>query len=354
MPPQRVVKQLPKAIPSFPLLRKICASVSSRHTQTIILFCIELTRYIFAAGNEKHNRKMENSSIDIKMSKLDRVYHPKQKVEGIIVVNAFKGWAHNGVVLSAEALIHLNPNGRGLVPVDLGTKPTQIFKLEKDILPAGKFADGVFELPFEFNLKAIEGQTLVESYHGVYISIIYTLSVTCERGMMKKALRKDLEFIVEVPNPPSVVDPLPVPFNISPDSLENVNETVLATIPKFKITGKLHKSRCPINQPVTGEFMIQESFSPIRSIELQLVRVETVISPNRTLREATEIQNIQIGDGNICRSLSVPMYMVFPRLFSCPTYSCPAFKIEFEINLVVVFSDGYMITENFPLQVYRE
>jgi hypothetical protein len=30
---------------------------------------------------------------------------------------------------------------------------------------------------------------------------------------------------------------------------------------------------------------------------------------------ATEIQNIQIADGDICRGLGVPVYMVFPRLF---------------------------------------
>lgn len=100
--------------------------------------------------------------------------------------------------------------------------------------------------------------------------------------------------------------------------------------------------------------MIEDAAAPIRSIELQLVRVETVCAEGKTVKEATEIQNIQIGDGNICKKITVPMYMVFPRLFSCPTVLTALFRIEFEVNLVLVFGDGYMITENFPLVLYRD
>lgn len=298
---------------------------------------------------------MEKSSIDVKMSRLDRVYRPNEKVDGVIVVNAFKGWSHSGISMTVDGLIHLNVNGRGIaLPTDPSQKPIQIFRHDAEIAPAGKFADGVAEIPFSFLLKALEGQKLVESYHGVYASIIYNISVTCNRGVMKNSLKRDLEFLVEMTSDNVPTDPLPVPFNISPSSLENVSPQVLATIPNFKINGKLHKSKCPITQPLTGEVVVDESFSPIKSIELQLVRVETVTFGTRTLKEATEIQNIQIGDGNVCRGLNIPMYMVLPRLFSCPTYSHPNFKIEFEVNLVVVFGDGYMITENFPILIYRD
>ena len=45
--------------------------------------------------------------------------------------------------------------------------------------------------------------------------------------------------------------------------------------------------------------------------------------------------------------------MVFPRLFTCPTIASRTFKIEFEVNLVVLLSDGHLIKENFPLLLYR-
>jgi hypothetical protein len=83
----------------------------------------------------------------------------------------------------------------------------------------------------------ISGQTLLESYHGVYLSVIYNITINCERGMMKKAIRKELEFIVEIPTPVASVDPLPIPFTITPESLENLSNNVISTIPKFKISG---------------------------------------------------------------------------------------------------------------------
>jgi len=70
-------------------------------------------------------------------------------------------------------------------------------------------------------------------------------------------------------------------------------------------------------------------------------------------RDATEIQNIQIADGDVCRGLSVPIYMVFPRLFTCPTLETTNFKVEFEVNIVVLLHADHLITENFPLKLCR-
>lgn len=44
-------------------------------------------------------------------------------------------------------------------------------------------------------------------------------------------------------------------------------------------------------------------------------------------RDATEIQNIQIAEGDVCHSLPIPVYMVFPRLFTCPTLETTNFKV---------------------------
>jgi hypothetical protein len=52
-------------------------------------------------------------------------------------------------------------------------------------------------------------------------------------------------------------------------------------------------------------------------------------------REATEIQNIQIADGNIVRGLALPIYMVFPRLFTCSTTLAKAFKVNILISISI-------------------
>ena len=35
----------------------------------------------------------------------------------------------------------------------------------------------------------------------------------------------------------------------------------------------------------------------------------------------------QIAEGDICRGLRIPIYMIFPRLFTCPTLATANFKI---------------------------
>nr|XP_061801749.1 vacuolar protein sorting-associated protein 26C-like isoform X4 [Nerophis lumbriciformis] len=149
----------------------------------------------------------------------------------------------------------------------------------------------------------------------------------------------------------SHVGTTPVNFTITPDTLQNVRER--SSLPKFLIRGHLDNTTCIINRPLTGELMVESSDVPIKSIELQLVRVETCGCAEGYARDATEIQNIQIAEGDVCRGLPIPIYMVFPRLFTCPTLETTNFKVEFEINIVTVLHDDHLITENFPLKLCR-
>ncbi|KAF6122546.1 VPS26 endosomal protein sorting factor C [Phyllostomus discolor] len=145
--------------------------------------------------------------------------------------------------------------------------------------------------------------------------------------------------------------PSPVDFTITPETLQNVKER--ASLPKFLVRGRLDSTSCVITQPLTGELVVESSEAAVRSIELQLVRVETCGCAEGYARDATEIQNIQIADGDVCRGLSIPIYMVFPRLFTCPTLETTNFKVEFEVNIVVLLQGDHLITENFPLRLCR-
>ncbi len=142
-------------------------------------------------------------------------------------------------------------------------------------------------------------------------------------------------------------------FRISPDSLQNVKETSKKKIPEFIFEGFISRTLCPLSQPFEGEITIKKCPVDIRSIELQLVRVESCNYTEGETREATEIQNIQIAEGNVVRNVAIPIHMVFPRLFTCCTTITKLFKVEFEVNLIVLFSDNHMVTENFPLILCR-
>lgn len=299
---------------------------------------------------------MESSSIEIKLSRTDSIYRPGDVCEGIVTINVYKGWSHNGVLLLAEGYIQTVVPKMGYAVTSEDEDKSIILSQPQELKPKGNFNEGVVEIPFKFTVSKdrFSNNDILESYHGVYVSVIYHILVTIDRGMMKKSLKKDKEFVIEI-GQHAAEEGQGVSFDISPSKLVNVDPRVLRTLPNFSITGKVHRTNCNINQPFTGEVRVDMSVATIKSLELQLVRVESVDSKGsgQFFKEATEIQLLQIGEGNICRGLVVPMYMVFPRLFSCPTVRTSRFKIEFEINLLVVLGDGHLITENFPIEISR-
>lgn len=230
-------------------------------------------------------------------------------------------------------------------------KPIQLINYTLEIAKPGKLPSGKTEIPFEVPLKPKGNKTLYETYHGVFVNIQYSVKVDIKRSLLSKDLQKQCEFIVEYKDQEEHSKPKPVQFTITPDTLTNVKEK--QNIPKFKVKGKLDSSNMCINKPLTGELVVESCASPIKSIEIQLVRVETCGCAEGYAKDATEIQNIQIADGNVVRGVAIPIYMIFPRLFTCPTLSTNNFKVEFEINIVLVFQDDHLVTENFPIKLTR-
>jgi hypothetical protein len=102
-----------------------------------------------------------------------------------------------------------------------------------------------------------------------------------------------------------------------------------------------------------AQITVEESEEKIRSLELQLVRVEKVRHGGREAKERTEIQNLQVGDGDVARNLPIPLYMVLPRMFTAPTVHRDMFSVEFEVNVFVRFERNYMSTLNIPVTLHR-
>jgi len=109
-----------------------------------------------------------------------------------------------------------------------------------------------------------------------------------------------------------------------------------------------------ITQPLSGAFKLEVCEEPIKCIEIQLVRVETCGCADGFAKESTEIQNIQIADGDVPRGVEIPIFMIFPRLFTCPSLiSARTYKVEFQVNLVMMFPDGRLVSKKFPITLLR-
>jgi hypothetical protein len=299
-------------------------------------------------------------SIDIVLNRVDRLYRPGEKVTGAVVVRTEEGggaMSHNGIQLKAEGAVALQLSARsvGLFEAFYSSlKPVGIFTYGIEITPSGRVPEGTTEFPFEFVLKAPGEQRMYETYHGVYVTVSYTITVDMARSLLAKNLTKQVEIVVEAPlEEKSRPKPVPFTFSVSPESLQNVKAASRHKIPEFLFEGKLDSTVCDVSKPFVGEIVVRKCAVDIKSIELQLVRVETCTYLEGEAREATEIQNIQIADGNVVHNLPLPIYMIFPRLFTCSTTIAKPFKVEFEINLIVLFADQHMVTENFPIRLFR-
>eukprot|EP01084_Bolivina_argentea_P316301 548235_1 len=292
--------------------------------------------------------------VEIKLDRYSRVYYPGDTVSGVVIVRSDSKISHQGIKLQAQAAVNLQLSARsvGLFEAFYSSiKPMELVNYGITICSPGKIPKGETELPFEFDLKPRKNMRLFETYHGVYINVQYIISIEMFRSMLSKNIQKSMEFIVKTKS--KDFTPNKVDFSITPETLKNVQKTNTKNIPEFKVIGHFDSGVCNIEKPFTGNINVEKADQEIKSIELQFVRVETCTYADTEIREATEVQNIQLADGNVCHKFDIPIYMIFPRLFTCVTTVAKSFKIEFEINVVVLFTDTHMLTENFPIKICR-
>ncbi|KAL9643967.1 hypothetical protein ABK040_005435 [Willaertia magna] len=302
-------------------------------------------------------------SLEINLKRPDRTYYSGEKVRGTVKINAKQGgFKSNGINLSVEGIVSFQYNGTSNVSIFEAVmnnfKPIKLIDLQIPLDKSGtKFPSGTTDIPFEFILQPLNKKIpLYETYHGVYLSIKYKIHVEVKMGMFSKDQKQTIEFMVVTRGQGVALDDYkdqPKSFTLTPSTLQNVVKH--ANIPEYEIKGHLNSVYCDIAKPFEGEIEVIKASSRIKSLELQLVRVETCsVNDGGSVKEATEIQNIQLGEGNVFKGLKIPIYMVFPRLFTSPTLiSTNNFRIQFEMNVIAIFADGFQITENFPIILYR-
>lgn len=298
---------------------------------------------------------MSGPTIDIRLKRPSKTYKVGEELNGVVVINSDSDLNHYGVTLTFEGTTNLQVSAKsvGLFEAFYSSlKPIQILYNSFELVKSGKFPAGVVEIPFAFPIEPIGGRTLYESYHGVFVNIQYMLRCDMKRPLLSKDLQRVSECVIQYREKDfPAVAPKPLDFCINPGSIEKKSSR--DTLPDFRITGKIFSVNCCITKPFTGEVTVEHCSAQIKSIELQLIRVETCGCAEGYSKDPTEIQNIQIADGDVCHGLSIPIFMIFPRLFTCPSLSTPNFKIDFEISIVVLLVGDLMLTETFPIQISR-
>ncbi|WMV22095.1 hypothetical protein MTR67_015480 [Solanum verrucosum] len=283
-------------------------------------------------------------SVEIKLSRSNRIYRPNELVEGKIVTKLSSSISHEGIRLNVNASVNLQVRGgsAGVIESFYGViKPIKILNKTVEVLKSGRISSGTTEIPFSFWLKDPGEKPLenfYETYHGGDISIQYLASVDISRGYLHKSLSATVEFIIESEKenlPEKPISPEMVIFYMTHDTQRH---SLLPELKSggFRVSGKVC-TLCSLSDPIEGELTIESSAVPIQSIEIHLLRLESILVGEKIATESSLIQTTQIADGDVCRGMTLPIYIILPRLLTCPSIFAGPFSIEFKVTLVITF-----------------
>ncbi|KAI8528609.1 hypothetical protein RHMOL_Rhmol12G0161200 [Rhododendron molle] len=262
-------------------------------------------------------------SVEIKLSRSNRIYRPNEPLEGTIVTKSPSSFSHSAIRLTVNGSVTLQIRGgsAGVIESVYGVlKPISIVYVSSlfyhppwnksvEVKSSGRIGSGITEIPFSVILKNPgDGnlESFYETFHGADISIQYLVTVEILRGYLHKSLSATVEFIIETETanlPDQAISPEMVLFYITQDTQRHPLLPELKS-GGFRVTGKIC-TQCSLSDPISGELTVEAS---------------------------------AIADGDVCRQMTLPIYGIVPRLLTCPTIYAGPFSIEFKVSIVITFA----------------
>lgn len=296
--------------------------------------------------------------LEIILENFSKIYHLGDKVRGHIVVTSDCEIKHEGIAVFLDGKVITNEFGKAVGGNSSdGDAHFPILGYAQELLKSGsdKLPTGVTRLPFQMPLEAnMPEAEILETYHGVKMSIIYTLRAEIRKGRLQPNLTTQQEIYVE--GKPEADPKHPeeqASFLITSD---DITSAYPASLNGLSIRGHFKNLSCLIKDPLEGQLVVEATPRPIKSIEVQLIRIETLGS-GPVVRETSEVQTIQIADGNVMVGIPIMIWMIFPRLFTASITSFVVKKrsmaIDFAVNIMVVLQGEHVVSKSATLKLKR-
>ncbi|CAK7349576.1 unnamed protein product [Dovyalis caffra] len=306
------------------------------------------------------------------------LYEP---VEGKIVIKSPSSISHYGIRLSVNGSVNLQVRGgsAGVLESLYGVvKPITIVNKSIEVRQSGKIDSGTNECllvvadticcGFETNRRK-NLERFYETFHGTNISIQYLVTVDIARGYLHKSLSTTMEVIVESDKADLLERPVSSEMAIFYITQDTQRHPLLPELKSggFRVTGRM-STLCSLLDPISGDLTVEASAVPISSIDIHLLRVESILMGEKIVTETSLIQTTQIADGDVCRNLTLPIYVILPRLLTCPSVFAGPFSIEFKVSIVISFQSElsklhkksdprtprlWLALETLPLELFR-
>ncbi|ORC90835.1 uncharacterized protein TM35_000072590 [Trypanosoma theileri] len=304
--------------------------------------------------------------LSVQLDRVGATYTAGEKVTGCVVVNYAMASTFLSIDLTVLGTLTIASTIDGCSDMvgfseTLNLKPMVLMNLrislhsKGHILPAGKT-----ELPFLFEIKASNPNIpLIETYNGVCISCSYTLIATA-RGIIGKSTSDPLQLLVIVPgqgipSPDLLKEDKGTYFELNEESIEKKHHHLISQKChlNFLLEGFFERYYNDIDIPLSGWIVVRRCNVRILSIELQLLRVEHAATSEKIAHKATEVQSIQVADGDVSRNLDIPIYMFFPRWYTCPSIKTSNVRVVFDVNIKVFLEGRQVVSKVIPIHLYR-
>jgi vacuolar protein sorting-associated protein 26 len=264
--------------------------------------------------NERTKTRMRNLKGDVfEVPTFNDIDNIKGRV--IIELNKNKNFEHSGIKIEFSGIIENYKDKK---------QNSKFISINKDILPSGVLDNEITQIDFEFN----NVDKLYETYRGKGISVRYILFVTLE-GKYKR-LTKEQEIIVHKP----------IKRDDFYNSLENKEIRMDIGIEDwFHVGFEVFSSHFHLRDVVAGEVTFKKVSVKLQSMEMQIVKRETVGAGSNAVPDNDVLYTFEVMDGAPFRNETIPI-RIFLNAFSLlsPSYSNVnnKFSVQYFLNLVLI------------------
>ncbi|XP_049878760.1 vacuolar protein sorting-associated protein 26C isoform X2 [Pectinophora gossypiella] len=207
-----------------------------------------------------------STSLSINLKRASKVYHEGETIAGVVVVDSSSEARHEGLALQLEGCVSLQFSTKNQGILDAfsnNIRPINLISSAIELAAAGRVPGGSTAIPFELPLTprrpagASAAPALLETYHGVFVNVMYTLKATMKRSFLNKPLVASCQFFVQY-RPQAPPPAKPVRCEITPATLRP-GGGARALMPSFHIYAEIDSTVCALDKPITGLLLLCRS-----------------------------------------------------------------------------------------------
>lgn len=312
------------------------------------------------------------SRIDVYLESHDSKYVAEDVVRGEVVVCVEREDApfeHHGVVLNACGTAQMRVSDRSVSIIEslfISVDPVTILDVNAVLAPPGRLGVGKHAFAFAFTLRAARGREVYETFHGQNTQIVYAIDAEIVRPILRGGSLSTgmCEFLVETKADDDACEARAcasaAAFEITEDQQDLGPAPGALATEGFLIRGVLDRTSWFLEEAITGSITVVRSAAPLKAIEIELCRVEGCsTTEGQVMTETSPVQFTQVVDGDCVRGGEIPIHVVIPRLFTCPSVQASSFSIAFMLRVLCIFepltpgNKEPVAVRAIPIQLYR-